>query len=482
MRFSRFFPPLRYFLPVALAIAGAALCLLLIPNEKIAVAQQLSGFPDSDAISHQARPWILAVLCFLPALASLIYAFANTADRYISRQFLGVFGICLGALFLIWCLIDLSDNLSDFRGSKGLFRAVLNFYTTRLPAVFLMLLPHSLLLSLLYSLGKLSGSREIIAMIQAGRGIVRITLPVMLAGVFFCALSVGLNYHWAPIAEGSVEQMIAEAANKKTAVASHVLYRNSDDRRLWMIGSFPSDFQFGNPLLDVEITTTNPDQSIASRLFAKRAFWNPQTHDWTFEEAIVGTFEADQRSEIASIAGATQVVNFLESPTPLSRPGLKFTTVSAPLVVTNFSESPSQLIRPGLSARHLGIPDLNSWLLANDRHHQNIDPSPYLTQWHYRWALPFACMVTIILATPLAIHFSRRGSGGGIFVAVILSALLLLVTNISLALGEAGTIRPLYAAWLPNALFMLLGLYLFQRRISGRPIYQCLRFLLPSNG
>lgn len=58
---------------------------------------------------------------------------------------------------------------------------------------------------------------------------------------------------------------------------------------------------------------------------------------------------------------------------------------------------------------------------------------------------------------------------------------MLLTTNISLALGESGTLRPAVAAWLPNAFFTLLALYLFRRRITGKPIYLVLRRLFPSN-
>ena len=65
--------------------------------------------------------------------------------------------------------------------------------------------------------------------------------------------------------------------------------------------------------------------------------------------------------------------------------------------------------------------------------------------------------------------------------AVVLSALMILFSNISLALGEAGTLRPVIAAWLPNVAFAFLGLYLFRRRITGQPIYHVLRRLLPGN-
>ena len=85
---------------------------------------------------------------------------------------------------MIWLLIDLSDNIGDFRDSENILPSrSAPYYATRLPAVLLLLLPYSLLLALLYSLGKLSTNREIIAMIQSGRGILRITLPLIIAGL-----------------------------------------------------------------------------------------------------------------------------------------------------------------------------------------------------------------------------------------------------------------------------------------------------------
>ncbi len=446
---------LRFMLPLALAALGAALCAVLIPTETEAVRQQLVGFPDSDVQAHQARPMILAVLCFLPALAAFTYTLGGTMDRYIAREFTGIFCVCFAALAMIWLLMDIGNRISEFRDAKDILPTVLTFYAIRSPAVLLLLLPYSLLLALLYSLGKLSGTREVIAMIQGGRSVIRITLPLIIAGMFFSLLSLGLNYHWAPSAEGRIDEILDDASGKLPIKAPNVLYRNPADRRLWEIGAFPKDYQQGEPLIDVEVTTTRADKTLESRLYAKHASWDRTGRRWTFKQPIVGNF-------------------------PPNSPPV-FETHAGPLVIDNWPETPWQLIKPGLSAANLGVPDLDGWLQANTRRGPFADPAPYLTQWHYRWALPFTCMVTVLLATPLAIHFSRRGPGGGIFLAVVLSALMLLFASISLALGEAGTLHPALAAWLPNITFGLVGLYLFRRRITGQPIYLILRKLLPGN-
>lgn len=452
MHFLRSHAP-RILLILALAAIGAGIAAWLVPAETRAVTEQFVGFPDSDVRTHEARPLVLAALCFIPALGALAYALGDTLDRYITRQFLGICAICFSALFLIWLLIDLSDNISEFRQSDNILATIGVFYANRLPAVLLLLLPYSLLLALLYSLGKLSTNREIIAIIQSGRGIPRITLPLLLAGLLFTLFSLGINYHWAPIAEGRKDEILAEADGKQVTEASKVLYRNPTDRRLWMIGAFPADYQKGKPLLNVQVTTTDENRRVTSRLSASRALWDRDTRRWSFEKPVVSRFNPGMPPE--------------------------FEKPAETLTIESWPETPWQLIKPGLSAAYLGIPDLSTWIHANTGQPGFADSAPYLTQWHYRWALPFASLVTVLLAAPLAIHFSRRGPGGGVFLAVVLSALMLLTSNIVLAFGEAGIIQPIAAAWLPNLIFGTLAIYLFQRRITGRPIYHTLRKFLP---
>jgi lipopolysaccharide export system permease protein len=207
------------------------------------------------------------------------------------------------------------------------------------------------------------------------------------------------------------------------------------------------------PLREVEITTTDEQDHIISRLSASEAAWDRQYHHWTFSNPVIGRFSQGK-------------------PPVFESPGKS-------LVVTDWPETPWLLIKPGLSPKYLGIPDLNTWLSAQQAGNRFGEAAPYETHWHHRWALPFTCLVTVLLASPLAIHFSRRGPGGGVFLAVVLSTLLMFTGTICLAFGEAGLMPPALAAWLPNLLFGVLGLYLFHRRITGRPIYQSLRRLIP---
>jgi lipopolysaccharide export system permease protein len=445
----------RWLPPLITLLLGLIAIIMVVPVEQDAIVEQFNGFPDSDAFTHSLRPWILGFICLMPAVASLAYSLGTTFDRYLARQFLSMFGICLAALFGIWLLLDLDNNLGDFKGSENLMWSVLNFYVRRLPAILLTLLPYTLLLALIQGLGKFSKSNEIIAIIQSGTGIVRVSAPLVFAGLWCSVLLLALNYQWAPHAEGQRDEMIARATGKPIYQARNVLYRDPNSHRLWFVGAFPEDFVHDGYLHNVEVTTLRADTTLKTRMSSPRAWWDRASRQWTFENPLIATFSED------------------ESPV--------FEQMDSPLVRTTWKETPSQIIKPGLSVEYLGIPELSTWL-ASPLATQAISNRPsYLTHWHYRWALPFTCLVTVILAAPLSIHFARRGSGSGVFLAVLLSLLMLFFSSVALALGEAAIIQPALAAWLPNICFAMLGLWLYQRRISGRPIYQSFKRIIIIN-
>ena len=445
----------RWLLPVIFTLLGLVASVILFPMENRSATEYLINFPDSHLLTTQIRPYILLFLCFMPAIASWTYCLGNTFDHYLYRQFLGIFFICLGALFTLWMLLDLHDNLGDFSGAENKFTSVLSFYILSSPAILLVLLPYSLLLANIYCLGKLSKSNEIIAMVQSGTGILRLTLPLIFAGCWCSALLLGLNYHWAPHAEGKRDDMIALAQGRPIIQAKNVIFRAPNSNRLWMVETFPEKFLKGEPLQNVEITTINPDRSIKNRIQSKSASYNKRTRIWTLHNPLISRFEPGQA--------------------PI------FEQLKEPLIRKTWKETPSQIIKPGLSVEYLGIPELKSWLISPLAKQMTANLPAYLTQWYYRWALPITCLVTVLLAVPLSIHFSRRGGGSGIFLAVVLSVMMLFISTIALALGESGILLPILAAWLPNIIFTGIGLYLYHRRITGRPIYQSIKKLLNFN-
>src|SRR2546430_16380003 len=90
-------------------------------------------------------------------------------DRYVLRNFLQVYLYCIAGFISIWLIFDVSDNISTFIDEHIGLWLVARYYATQIPQVLIILLPVSLLLSLLFALGRMSRSNEIVSMLTAGR-------------------------------------------------------------------------------------------------------------------------------------------------------------------------------------------------------------------------------------------------------------------------------------------------------------------------
>lgn len=441
----------RYLWPVAISLLGVLACIYVVPNETRAVEEHILGFPDTDIAGHRMRPSLLGILCMLPAAAAWLYSLASSLDRYMARQFLSSFALCMGALLTVMILTDLQNNMSDFNEANNTAAVMISYYGIFIPAMFVFILPYVLLLSLLYCLGKMSRHQEIVAMIQTGRGVFRIVMPLLITGFFGSAVCLIFNYHWGPWAEGNKDLVIDIARDGEAQRARSVLYRDSKSKRVWLVGSFPYQFEKTGILRNVTVHSFNDGKHPTTKLEAQQAEWSRETKSWTFSNP--------------------QLIDLQAVPVPV-----KIRTEDQ--ITRDWQETPWQIVKPGLDQSHLGIPELNSWLKA----HEGVEWAnrlPYLTQWHYRIAQPAICLVTILLAAPLGIVFSRRGISGGVSIALFLSAGMLFSSSFFLTFGEAGHMPPLLAAWGTNILFALVALYLFNRRITGRPIYQSIKKLFP---
>ena len=440
------------FLPfILLSLLGFTAAYFLAPFEEESVRNYLVGFPKANRDLQELRPWAIYGLCLVPALGAFWYAFASILDRYLFRKTLSAFLIATAGFLLLFLLMDFQDSLSDLTSAKDPKTFLPTYYAVMLSQTVVLLLPFTILLALLYSLGQLSSSREIIAFTQTGRGIFRLLRPLVVLGCLLSLVSFFLNFHIAPWAKGYREALLRSASEGETSQASNVIYHTASERRLWFIGGFPYDLSGDSPLVNVQISTRNPDGTLQNRLKSSRVIWDRETGSWSFWNP--------SRLQIQ------------EEPTPEYDQDLP-----NPLVFSDWIETPSQLIQVGLDARYQGIPGIQDWLTTNPDRNTFLARA-FETQFHYRWAQPWLCLVTVLLAAPLGISFSRRRRGGTIALAIILSALMLFSAEVFLALGDSGQIPAIPAAWATNGIFLLLALFLIHRRLKGQPIFQTLRGL-----
>ncbi len=91
---------------------------------------------------------------------------------------------------------------------------------------------------------------------------------------------------------------------------------------------------------------------------------------------------------------------------------------------------------------------------------------PLEIAFHTRFAVPAACIVFALIGPALAIGFARSGAFVGVLLSVVLVfAYYNLHVVCTQILGRMEAVNPLTAAWLPNVIFLALGL-IFIRRLE----------------
>ena len=114
-------------------------------------------------------------------------------DRYVLRYFLQAYAYCIAGFISIWFIFDISDNLSTFLDERVSRSLIAKYYLTQAPQILVILLPVALLLALLFCLGRMSRSNEIVSMLTAGVSLPRLVAPLLLAGLLTTVASTVLN-------------------------------------------------------------------------------------------------------------------------------------------------------------------------------------------------------------------------------------------------------------------------------------------------
>jgi lipopolysaccharide export system permease protein len=359
-------------------------------------------------------------------------------DRYVLRNFLQVYLYCIAGFTSIWLIFDISDNISTFLDEHISLFLVGRYYATQVPQVFIILLPVSLLLALLFTLGRMSRANEVVSMLTAGVSLPRVLLPLIGMGLLTVAASMALNYSLAPHAEMARKTFLSEAQARPERYVAGQIFRNRTDLRTWFIQNF---LRRGNTFNNVQVLQQDANDNIVTNYLATRAFYRPETKTWDLENVKVVHY--DHTGNIVD----EQIY-----------PSLK---------VEHWSETPFRLSSANERAEFLSLPELLEYLHFNADFPATL-LAPFRTHLQYRLALPWTCLVVVWIAAPLGIGYSRRGVLSSVAAAVFLVFSMNFLVHLFLALGEGDRVSPWVAAWTPNVLFAAIGLYLLYLRASNR--------------
>jgi lipopolysaccharide export LptBFGC system permease protein LptF len=196
---------------------------------------------------------------------------------------------------------------------------------------------------------------------------------------------------------------------------------------------------------DVVVVQQDAEGRIIQKWYADRADWNATTGEWLLKRGMRVDFDAEgQETERDLFQYETRLVK-------------------------DWTESPWRIASSNFEPQNLSIPELRNYLAFNhDFPHAAL--APFRTFLEHRYAIPWTCIVVVLIAAPLGIVYNRRGVLAGVASSIFIFFGMIFLTNLFLALGKGDRVTPWTAAWAPNIFLGALGLILLWMRNSNRDV------------
>jgi LPS export ABC transporter permease LptG/LPS export ABC transporter permease LptF len=355
-------------------------------------------------------------------------------DRYVVVSYLRAFGLAFASLIGLFYIAAFLQHTDKVFKDQATWLTLLTFLLYSTPEYVYYVIPLSVLLATLVTIGLLTKNSELIVMKACGISLYRVALPLLL-----CALAAGATLF-------ALEQTILGPWTRRAYAIRHVM-RGFEPQtfdvleRQWLVGTDGHIYHYSHfdprkqQLAQVSVYEFEGQmERLKQRIFAERAIYL-QTRD-----ARSGTWHAEQGwvREFAANGDTQQFKPFAESTLALE-PASYFATQEPEPKYMSYSQLKRYVDR--LSASGF---DMSEQQVALAR----------------KISFPFVTLIMTLIAVPFAVTTGRRGAMYGIGIGIVLAITYWVAISIFAALGSGGLVAPVLAAWTPNLLFAAGAAYL----------------------
>jgi LPS export ABC transporter permease LptG/LPS export ABC transporter permease LptF len=357
-------------------------------------------------------------------------------DRYISRNYLRLQAltfVSLLGIFYIATFIDLSDKLF---GGVTTANLVLQLFIFKTPQFIYYIVPLSVLIATLVTVGGLTRNSELIVMRACGISLYRAAYPLIVLAAGASLLLFGLE-----------EYVLApsdwHARNVEHIVRSNRPLPSAVLNRRWIAARDGSIYHYD--LFDVK------SGSLVG-------FWHYEfaTGSWrlsriTYMEHVrFARPSATPGSPVGAWRTGAGWVREIKSDSESTY--ATFTSKSVTMELPEYFGA----VQP--DATSMTYAELSEYIDEMRGAGHNI--LEYLVDLHRKISFPFVTVVMALLAVPFAVTTGRRGALYGIGVGIVLAIVYWTANNLFAVVGSAGMVSPALAAWAPNLLFGAGALYM----------------------
>lgn len=354
----------------------------------------------------------------------------RTLDRYIIRQFLGTFFFILVVIMLIAVVFDISEKTEDFAKMKATTGEIVREYYLNFVIYYSNLFSGLLIfIAVLLFTSRLAHRTEVIAMLSSGVSFPRIMWPYFLAATILTALSLLTNHVVLPLANKTRLDFEERHIRATFRVHEHHIHREISPGVIAYFESFnakeKAGYRFGLEHWE--------DGRLTRKLHADRAEYDSVTGAWRSHEYLLRIIGEDDERLIRG--------TMLDTVIPMK---------------------PSDLGQRWEFAMAMGWEEINDYIAAKQAQGDG-SVMPYLIEKHQRTSYPFATYVFTLIGVGIASRKVRGGTGLHLALGVLLTLLYIFAMKLTTVAATNAGLDPLAAVWLPNGIFLLVGLWIYRR-------------------
>ncbi len=331
------------------------------------------------------------------------------------------------ALCVIFIVVNLMDRMDKFMDANVPLEMIIKYYLVYLPEILKILMPVSILLAALFTIGKLSNNNEVTAMKSGGMSLYRILFPIAILGILFSIGQYYFNGWIVPVANEEKERFSQVYLNKMNISnsVSNLAFRDSPTRNV-LIQYYDAQTKIANRIA-IEDYDTGAAPRLNYRIEAQQMIWNDTANSWIAKHGIIKRI------------GSSNVVTerFEEMPITMKIKDRQLEKINKKADEMTFDEVKEYIL-----------------LLRNG----GKDVRKLEIEYHAEQALPLANFIVMLFAVTFASVKRRGGIAIQIAAAMIISFIYLIFFKISQPIGLSMNLPPYMVGWSANMIFFVAGI------------------------
>jgi LPS export ABC transporter permease LptG/LPS export ABC transporter permease LptF len=357
-------------------------------------------------------------------------------DRYVLTSFLFYFLLLLVSLVMMTHVYNFFELLSDIVKNHIPMALVGKYLLFLTPKLIYECTPMSVLVGVLITFGILSKNNEVTALKASGVSLYRLGIPVILAGAVLSFALFTFDHYIIP--DANVIQDGIRLRIKGKPVQTFL----RPDRK-WIFGEGNRIYRYNyfeqneGVMAGVSVYELDPATfRLTKHITAERARWEPGLNTWIFLNGWARQIHHDR--DVKYQAFPLQTATF---------PELK--------------EPPGYFLKEDIQEKQMNFQQLSAYI--RELRQSGFDTVHQQVQYHKKFSVPLFALIMAMISVPFAFATGNRGAMASIGVSFGIAIAYWSVSALFEQIGNVNQLPAVLAAWSPDAVFSLAGLYFLAR-------------------